>query len=281
MSLSPPSNPQAGPLRRRSLGRGAGGWRAPSATGSSPSLKARPSPRPEPAFKGEIVDGVAVMTGSIQRSFFDDKYETMQKGHQKEGEWAFCYAQQTALLDELPARGPGRPRRRLRALAPLFRPRRRHRRWASSPRSTRSGSTATSTFASTGPRRRSPFPTSSVDVIVCFYSIHHMVGRTLEETRGQCGPRVQGIRKGAKTRREPVCLRDDPHCALLQAVQSLLWNLVRSARSRDARHVFLVGERAPEPSRRENLPRGSRAGKAHLRDLGLFHDPAGVQPSVV
>src|SRR5271155_296579 len=52
----------------------------------------------EPAFRGEIVDGVAVMAGSIQKSFFDDKFETMKRGHEKEGEWVFCYAQQTALL---------------------------------------------------------------------------------------------------------------------------------------------------------------------------------------
>src|ERR1051325_10910646 len=47
---------------------------------------------------GSVRDGVAVMSASTEASFFDDKFEVMQRGHEREGETAFCYEQQLELL---------------------------------------------------------------------------------------------------------------------------------------------------------------------------------------
>jgi len=137
----------------------------------------------EPSFKGEIVDDVALMSGGIQKSFFDDKFETMQRGHERKGEWDFCYAQQTALLRHYlkPGHtildigcGPKIPYERpegtfLIGLEPSFNSIRAN---ADVDLKVCAGSMSI------------PMPSASVDVIVCLYSIHHMVGRTRKETSG-------------------------------------------------------------------------------------------------
>jgi SAM-dependent methyltransferase len=181
----------------------------------------------EPSFQGEIVDNVAVMAGAIQKSFFDDKFETMQRGHERKGEWDFCYAQQTALLESYlrPGQlildvgcGPSLPYSRPKGavvvgLEPSF----------ASIRANRDVDLRVN-----GTAAAIPLPDSSVDVIVCFYSIHHMVGKTLQETRGNVG---QAFREfGRVLRPEGVLfVFEMTPIAPFQGVQALLWNAVRSA----------------------------------------------------
>jgi ubiquinone/menaquinone biosynthesis C-methylase UbiE len=179
----------------------------------------------EPAFTGSIIDGVAVMSDSIQKSFFDDKYETMQKGHEREGEWTFCYAQQTALLSSYlkdgqivldVGCGPSIPYSRppgaiLVGLEPSFASIR-----VNSKVDLRVNGSATAI----------PMVDSSVDVIVCFYSIHHMVGKDIEETRDNVGRAFKEFGRVLKADGSLFVFEMTPIMPFY-AFQWLLWNLVR------------------------------------------------------
>jgi len=212
----------------------------------------------EPAFKGEIVDDVAVMTGAIQKSFFDDKFETMQKGHERKGEWDFCYAQQTDLLESYlrPGQlildvgcGPSLPYSRpegavVLGLEPSF----------NSIRANRDVDLRVNGSATAIPLRD-----SSVDVIVCFYSIHHMVGRTREETRTNVGRAFKEFGRVLKPEGALFVFEMTP-IAPFQAVQSLLWNLVRSA-APGMLDMYFWSASALLSVARENLPAGSASEK--------------------
>ena len=49
---------------------------------------------PTSGFQGAIRNGVVVMMDQQIPSFFDDKFHVMQQGHEDDGEWNFCYAEQ-------------------------------------------------------------------------------------------------------------------------------------------------------------------------------------------
>jgi ubiquinone/menaquinone biosynthesis C-methylase UbiE len=137
-------------------------------------------------FSGTVRDGVAMMMPSTQVSFFDDKFEVMRRGHEGEGEWNFCYQQQTQLLasylqagqvvldvgcgPSLPyAKPPGSV---VVGLEPSFRSIH-----ANQQVDLRVYGSATDI----------PMADGAVDLVVCFYSLHHMVGSTREETAAKVG----------------------------------------------------------------------------------------------
>jgi ubiquinone/menaquinone biosynthesis C-methylase UbiE len=211
-----------------------------------------------PEFRGEIIDGVAVMTGSIQKSFFDDKFETMQKGHEKEGEWAFCYAQQTALLTSYlrPGQvvldvgcGPSLPYARppgvtLIGLEPSF----------NSIRVNRDVDLRVN-----GSATAIPMADASVDVVVCFYSIHHMVGRTIEATRGNIGSALREFGRVLKPEGSLFIFEMTP-IGPFSIVQSLLWNLVRRVAPKTL-DMYFWGASSLAAAARENLPKGAMIEK--------------------
>jgi ubiquinone/menaquinone biosynthesis C-methylase UbiE len=133
-------------------------------------------------FSGQIREGVAVTMESQTGSFFDDKFHVMSKGHDSEGEWNLCYAQQCDyLIPHLAAGqtvldvgcGPGLPYQvpagvTVVGLEPSF-----HSIHANKDVALRVNGTATEI----------PMANGSVDAVVCFYSIHHMVGSDLAKTR--------------------------------------------------------------------------------------------------
>jgi SAM-dependent methyltransferase len=135
----------------------------------------------ESGFIGTIRDEVAVMMPLDQPSFFDDKFLVMQSGHENEGERTFCYAQQAALLTSYfrPGQvvldigcGPSLPYSKpegafVIGLEPSF-------------RSVRVNQQVDLRVC--GSATAIPLTDSSVDIVICFYSIHHMVGATKAET---------------------------------------------------------------------------------------------------
>jgi ubiquinone/menaquinone biosynthesis C-methylase UbiE len=131
-------------------------------------------------FQGAIRDGVIVMMDELSTSFFDNKFHVMQRGHDDDGEWGFCYAEQVRLLEKYlkPGMlvldvgcGPSLPYEKKGAFVIGLEP----------------------SFASIhanpdvdmrvfGSATTIPLPDQSVDMVVCFYSVHHFVGNTLDET---------------------------------------------------------------------------------------------------
>ena len=212
----------------------------------------------EPAFRGEIVDGVAVMMGSIQKSFFDDKYETMQRGHQEEGEWAFCYAQQTALLTSylragqvvldigcgpsLPYSVP--PGVTVVGLEPSFNSIR-----VNKDVSLRVNASATAI----------PMADASVDIVVCFYSIHHMVGRSIQETRANVARAFREFGRVLKPEGSLFIFEMTP-IGPFSVVQALLWNLVRRM-AHGSLDMYFWSANSLADVAKESLPEGAAPEK--------------------
>jgi SAM-dependent methyltransferase len=98
----------------------------------------------------------------------------MQQGHEDDGEWNFCYAEQVRLLDRhlKPGMvvvdvgcGPSLPYEKNGAFVIGLEP---------SYPSIRHNEDVDIRIM--GSATKMPFPSHSLDMVVCFYSIHHFVG---------------------------------------------------------------------------------------------------------
>jgi ubiquinone/menaquinone biosynthesis C-methylase UbiE len=130
-------------------------------------------------FEGRVADDVVLMERSPEESFFDDKHELMQRGNTGRGIRCLCYDQQQEYLRAnlrpgaivLDAGcGPALPYQRsadyfLIGLDPSYKSIR-----ANTDVDLRVYGSATSL----------PVPDNSVDAILCLYSVHHMVGQSVE-----------------------------------------------------------------------------------------------------
>src|SRR5436190_324212 len=132
-------------------------------------------------FRGGLRDGVAVFLEGDQGSFFDDKFEIMRHGLLERGtEWRICCEKQVALLEKHfePGQivldvgcGPYLPYKPspdvfVIGLEPSF-------------PSIRENSQVNLPVC--GSATDIPVSDRSVDLAIAFYSIHHMVGKTVRE----------------------------------------------------------------------------------------------------
>lgn len=208
----------------------------------------------DPSFKGAVIDDVAVMAESIQTSFFDDKFETMKRGHEKEGEWAFCYEQQTALLTSYLRAGqvvldigcgPSIPYSRpegavLIGLEPSF-------------NSIRANGDVS--LRVNGSAAAIPMGDASVDVVVCFYSIHHMVGSSVEETRGNVARAFREFGRVLKPEGSIFVFEMTP-IGPFYALQLMLWNTLRRLAPRTLDMFFWSASSLARVAK-DNLPPGA------------------------
>jgi len=131
-------------------------------------------------FRGRIADGVAIMMGLAGPTYFDDKHKIMSEAKHDPDTWSMFYEQQvqrvrdrvspgSVILDV--GCGPGVPYERaedavLIGVDPSY-------------ESIRSNATVDIPVYASGDAL--PIPTGSIDMILCFYSVHHMTGETLVE----------------------------------------------------------------------------------------------------
>jgi ubiquinone/menaquinone biosynthesis C-methylase UbiE len=104
-----------------------------------------------------------------------------------------------------------------------------------------------------------PMADASVDVVVCFYSIHHMVGRTIEETRGNVGRAFREFGRVLKPEGSLFVFEMTP-IAPFYAFQRLLWNAVRRLAPRTLDMYFWSASSLAAVAR-ENLPPGAAPEK--------------------
>jgi SAM-dependent methyltransferase len=135
------------------------------------------------AFEGAIRDDVVIMGKAPANSFFDDKYLVMHAGHSGEGgDWEFAYGQQVAFLEPYlragsvildvgcgPSIGYRKPAGSFLVGLEYSYPSIRVNREVD--------------LRICGSAAELPFDASAVDLIICFYSLHHMVGANRRETR--------------------------------------------------------------------------------------------------
>jgi len=176
-------------------------------------------------FHGSIRDDVAVMLTDFPESFFDDKFHVMKHGGDKKGEWDFCYAKQTELLTESlkPSMlvldvgcGPVLPYSRpegveIIGLEPSF-----HSIRENHQVDLRVFGTAYSV----------PMADSSVDTVVCFYAIHHMVGDSVDSNLSNVGRAFSEFGRVIKPGGSLLVFEMTP-MALFSISQSLFWNIAK------------------------------------------------------
>jgi len=176
-------------------------------------------------FTGTIRDEVAVMMPPARASYFDDKFEVMRSGHESEGEWSFCYAQQTELLasylrpgmtvldvgcgPSLPyAKPPGTV---IVGLEPSF-----HSIRVNRDVDLRVYGSATDI----------PMADATVDVVVCFYSIHHMVAATKQENQAMVSRAFSEFGRVLKPGGMLFVFEMTP-ITLFSLLQAACWNVLR------------------------------------------------------
>ena len=174
-------------------------------------------------FKGCIRDGVLLL-GEISSSFFDNKFEIMRCGHNHHGEWDFCYAEQTRLLEKhlKPGMlvvdvgcGPSLSYRKNGAFVVGLEP--------SFPSILNNTDVDMKIMGSAA---KMPFRNQMLDAIICFYSVHHFVGNTIQETRVLV---TSAFREFTRVIKAGGCLfvYEMIPMAPAAALQSIGWNAAR------------------------------------------------------
>jgi SAM-dependent methyltransferase len=176
-------------------------------------------------FTGAITDGIALMRGQRDGSFFDDKHEIMQHGSAEPGVRRCCYAEQASVIESaIPAGavvvdvgcGPALPYRRattwtLIGVDPSYESLR-----ANKEVDIRVYGSATDL----------PLPDHSVDAVVSLYAIHHFGGQTRRENEGRVARGFAEFGRVLKPGGSLFIFELSPWWPVWQ-VQCASWNLVR------------------------------------------------------
>jgi SAM-dependent methyltransferase len=134
-------------------------------------------------YAAGVREGVVLSKPETSHSFFDDRYRAMREANQTKENWNLFYAQQAERAEQIirPGAvildvgcGPEVPYSRqsgwfIIGLEPSF--------------DSVSSNDAVD-LRVYGTAEAIPVPDSSIDGVVCFYSIHHMTGERLSENRG-------------------------------------------------------------------------------------------------
>lgn len=213
---------------------------------------------PDSGFEGELVDNVAVMMASSHRSYFDDKYEVMRDGHESEGEHRFCYEQQMALLKIFLTPGmialdvgcgPALPYQKPKGVKIIGLDRSLH-----SIRENRECD-----LLIFGSALAIPLPDKSMDAVICVYSIHHMVGKTIAETRSNVKRAFLEFGRVLKPGGMLLVFEMTPF-APFALFQQLGWNLLRRLMPNKLDMYFWKADAIIEMAR-QTLPEGSQVEK--------------------
>ena len=131
-------------------------------------------------FFGRIADGVAVMMERAAPTYFDDRHKVMSEGKHDAATWSIFYESQARRVKECIKAdsivldvgcGPGIPYERVVDFLLI----------GMDPSYESIRANAAVDIPVYGQSDALPLPARSIDVILCFYSIHHMTGETLFE----------------------------------------------------------------------------------------------------
>ena len=176
-------------------------------------------------FTGAIVDGIAVMRGQRDGSFFDDKHEVMEHGSAEPGVRRCCYAEQATVIESaIPPGavvvdvgcGPALPYRRAKA-------------WTLIGVDLSYESLRANTEVDIpvyGSAAALPLADHSVDAIVSLYAIHHFGGQTRRENEGRVARSFAEFGRVLKPGGSLFIFELSPWWPVWQA-QCATWNFVR------------------------------------------------------
>ena len=210
-----------------------------------------------------------MMIPADSASYFDDRFHAMKHGPENGGEWDFCYAQQTELFSGYLKPGmlvldigcgptlpyPKPPGVQIIGLEPSL-------------QSIRNNDQLD--LRVFGTAYSIPLADASVDVVTCFYAIHHMVGKTGRETVENVNRAFAEFGRVLKPGGHLFVFEMTPVVFFVAGQRAPLEHLPPDPGAKIGYVFFLrraVGFDRPEiPSGRVGL------GKNILRQFGLFHD---------
>jgi SAM-dependent methyltransferase len=178
------------------------------------------------AFEGAMRDDVVILGKEAPSSYFDGKFQVMQEGHlARRGDWAFAYRQQVAFLDGFLKTastlldvgcGPSICYEKpegcfLVGLEYSF----------PSVRSNRDVDLRICGSAATLPLRD-----DAIDLAICFYSLHHMVGESIRESRKVLDTVFEELGRVVKSGGHLVVFEMRPWRPF-QIAQGLCWDVAR------------------------------------------------------
>jgi ubiquinone/menaquinone biosynthesis C-methylase UbiE len=177
--------------------------------------------------RGTISDGVVLIGDRAGASYFDDKHQVMQQGNEADGVRCLCYQHQARIVE--PYLQPGMvvldvgcgpalcyarpPDCFLIGLDP-------------SRDSLRSNPALD--LRVHGTAAALPLPDDSLDAILCFYSVHHMVGRSVIETRAMVRDALREFARTLRPGGNLFVFDVSPWWPFWLAEQAV-WNLARRA----------------------------------------------------
>lgn len=176
-------------------------------------------------FTGAIADGIALMRGQRDESFFDDKHEVMEHGSAEPGVRRCCYAEQATVIESaIPAGavvvdvgcGPALPYRRTKP-------------WTLIGVDLSYESLRANTEVDIrvyGSAADLPLADRSADAIVSLYAIHHFGGQTRRENESRVARGFAEFGRVLKPGGSLFIFELSPWWPVWQA-QCAGWNLVR------------------------------------------------------
>jgi SAM-dependent methyltransferase len=175
-------------------------------------------------------DGILFVSEPSHESFFDAHFETMHQGNRDSGVWDFCYSRQVAYLEEAL-----RPDAVLVDVgcgpAPVYQVRPNWYVIGVEPSVKSLKANQAVDLRILGTAKKMPIATSSVDAVVCFYSIHHMVGERISHTTENVRSALRECRRVLR-RGGSLFIFDMSPWWLAWVAQRATWNIVRAVLGR-------------------------------------------------
>jgi ubiquinone/menaquinone biosynthesis C-methylase UbiE len=227
---------------------------------------------PKSDFHGSIRDNVAVMLPEGMGSFFDDKFEVMTRGKDDPGAWDLCYAKQIKVLAQSLRSGmlvldvgcgPLLPYAKPEGVAVVGLDLSFNSIRANQQLDLRVFGTAYSI----------PFADRSVDGIVCFYAVHHMVGNCVAATFSNVARAFAEFARVLKPG-GVLCVFEMLPNAAFRCAQALCWNRVKRVLGTSLDMFFFSRGQLGEIAAR-TLPQGATLERTKF-DIRPFRSVAPV-----
>jgi SAM-dependent methyltransferase len=218
-------------------------------------------------FEGAIRDDVVILRKEASFSYFDDKFLLMREGHSGEGgDWEFAYRQQVTFLDGYLKTGSvlldvgcgpsicyKKPEGCFLAGLEYSFP---------SIRSNRDVD-----LRICGSAAALPFRDEAIDLAICFYSLHHMVGESVRESRRVLDQVFEELRRVVKSGGYLVVFEMRPWRSF-QIAQGLGWDLARKVLG-GRLDMHMWPQAAVEPPGKGRIP-GARF-EARVFETSILH----------
>jgi len=222
-------------------------------------------------FTGAMADDVVLLGDRTELSFFDDKYQVMAEGNAKGGARCICYDRQGALVESLLRPGTTVLDVGCGPTLPYAKP--------ADTFVIGLDASYESIVANDrvdmriyGTAAELPFPDRSLDMVLAFYAVHHMTGRTMAENRQMVLRVFRELGRVIKPGGELLVFEVSPWAPFAVA-ERLVWNTARTVLGRKL-DMYFYSARAYGELGRVALPGARFSMQSFPTSMLAFFPPA-------